>query len=1208
MASAFPTLSPTASTVRKSFFDAASIGAITGNALVAIYPLNERKGKVRNYFVTVHVTLFEVHKSLKDSKNKKPAKYLVDLGDVFNVSIQNEPIQIKDNCICIMDPNSSFFVKPIDSDYDLQAWFDWILERSRECRSTKLLRPVFREEYFEAAWDVQIVRKPKLRRDYSKKQIESQSEDLTEKRPQMLGHRRLCICPNSFLLFIIGCRPNSNVDMPFDKSTFIDLPLNVISSYGTQERYFFMRIGRCSEIGSGDIWMATEHGASARAMHERISQINQRESERRRAQGIKINIPTISSSVLKSRAHRERSQTQNQMHKIDSQSKLKGAIGFQPGNDLRKISTASKLDANQQHGDMKTEGQMDERSSFGAGRTELTTCLQSIPERCIINESNFRQSPNIIETHSSKKNSIVGLFALRIGAKMSTGSFGKPADPRLDQLTAPYSPTNKNLLVDKKTEAEITKVGSNPSLVNLSTSSNHSGRNSLVNTVFGIRLTRRGSIVGTSSNQQSTQSPDQKPKQSTASCSSFNAQSNYDCAEDYMTYDADEHNKFGNPMAKLSGVNNKISTNLINMSESRKNSTAACPPGPVRQFSTNSGGLPERNIPGKSNQLPILAGDYLEMDHAQRQANIEQPMFALHQVQSYISNSSESCWTPGSSNTVRSEIAPDVPRAYSLGSKPRCTVVDDLKITSTPSTSDPEPPLYTSCVQSKLLHPCTNGSPPNYLKKNVISQTLKNKTNERVRTKTENTITTLANLQNGALDLDKDKQPTETMRAIIRKRAHSETWIKQPLRKFTTANGLKKNQKEVRQAEINSIDSNNSRRNTCGAKSMDSGSSCYPRSMDDHIEIDFDIDESPSMDSIPSLQSRHSSVGVQCPLSVRSALDSLTHPRTFGCTATAEKPSEILIRTKTRNEIKQMERKRSVPEMFKNVQTTHKKIELSNYVDQNRLHPNRRSTCDTSALRQKFAEKDSTNLPQFADIHKENLSCQSACNETSFPESLTGTTIESGNSHGSIAIDDNDYVILGNHVVHGQNNTNELNVHSIGTIRESSSPCSSMSSDGEWKRRSNKLENCRKMSPITVKNEFQDDYSLLMIKPKKTGQNLGEIPPDIIEEKMNRIRLNTSTSSQSSSPRHSPHSARRKFSAQTQHPSPVCSYFPVQHQPSSQTSSPSFSASRKITIINSVNFDEKKARRQIGENTEKRVGENGTNIPNDKCEYTYIAE
>lgn len=70
----------------------------------------------------------------------------------------------------------------------------------------------------------------------------------------------------------------------------IFLKLNVISNYGCIERYFFIRVGRCSEIGSGEFWMLTECWQTSKAMHERISFINARESERRREQGIKINL------------------------------------------------------------------------------------------------------------------------------------------------------------------------------------------------------------------------------------------------------------------------------------------------------------------------------------------------------------------------------------------------------------------------------------------------------------------------------------------------------------------------------------------------------------------------------------------------------------------------------------------------------------------------------------------------------------------------------------------------------------------------------------------------------------------------------------------------------------------------------------------------------------------------------------------------------
>jgi len=41
MASAFPTLSPTASTIRKTFFDTAGVGVISGSAIFAVYPVTE---------------------------------------------------------------------------------------------------------------------------------------------------------------------------------------------------------------------------------------------------------------------------------------------------------------------------------------------------------------------------------------------------------------------------------------------------------------------------------------------------------------------------------------------------------------------------------------------------------------------------------------------------------------------------------------------------------------------------------------------------------------------------------------------------------------------------------------------------------------------------------------------------------------------------------------------------------------------------------------------------------------------------------------------------------------------------------------------------------------------------------------------------------------------------------------------------------------
>jgi hypothetical protein len=60
----------------------------------------------------------------------------------------------------------------------------------------------------------------------------------------------------------------------------------MISTYGKQERYFFIQVGQCCEYGKGELWMQCETNDSSKSMHERIDEINQRESDKRRDLGI----------------------------------------------------------------------------------------------------------------------------------------------------------------------------------------------------------------------------------------------------------------------------------------------------------------------------------------------------------------------------------------------------------------------------------------------------------------------------------------------------------------------------------------------------------------------------------------------------------------------------------------------------------------------------------------------------------------------------------------------------------------------------------------------------------------------------------------------------------------------------------------------------------------------------------------------------------
>ena len=180
--------------------------------------------------------------------------------------------------------------------------------------------------------------------------------------------------------------------------------------------------------------------------------------------------PTISSSVLKSRAHRERSQTAN-MHKVGSRNRLTksgDAEGNQNECESRKISANSsnkEADSKQFHSSTDNENrlnifkidwqfffsQLDARPH--SGRVDSINCLQSIPERCLLSETNL----NLSDANSSKKNSIVGMLASRIGAKMSAGSTGKQTAEVKDQLTAPCSPSAQSVGKSFVLEAKNTR-------------------------------------------------------------------------------------------------------------------------------------------------------------------------------------------------------------------------------------------------------------------------------------------------------------------------------------------------------------------------------------------------------------------------------------------------------------------------------------------------------------------------------------------------------------------------------------------------------------------------------------------------------------------------------------------------------------------------------------------------------------------------------
>jgi hypothetical protein len=182
----------------------------------------------------------------------------------------------------------------------------------------------------QAVWDVVLARRPSKRRPNANGEI---FPEIIVKYPEVAGRKRLSIRSTSLVLFKMDIKPSSDTEAPYERDCFFDFPINIISTYGKHDRYFFMQVGRCSDFGQGEVWMMCETEVSARAMHERIDEIAKREAERRRELGIQLTLPGVSASTVKSRMHRERSQKQRE---------LEAAELRQHEADLKKAEAARK--------------------------------------------------------------------------------------------------------------------------------------------------------------------------------------------------------------------------------------------------------------------------------------------------------------------------------------------------------------------------------------------------------------------------------------------------------------------------------------------------------------------------------------------------------------------------------------------------------------------------------------------------------------------------------------------------------------------------------------------------------------------------------------------------------------------------------------------------------------------------------------------------
>ncbi|VDK84348.1 unnamed protein product [Onchocerca ochengi] len=237
----------------------------------------------RVYFAVLGHRALELHESEKKSqrKNRQP-RHLIDLSTCFNINRHFDG-RLK-YCVAIMTPDETLVLRA-ETDVISDEWYEMLMSAVIPARALHLGRPVLLNEFFECAWDIIMVEHPKFR-----KSVRSSEKlvNLCTKDPSLLGPHRLCFYHHTIILCRRGIEPASSDDLsqsgipPFKVTDFVEFPRQYMASFGCQERYFFMVMGRSSPCGSGELWALCDCEEVAADVHSKLNKIIEEECEKKK--------------------------------------------------------------------------------------------------------------------------------------------------------------------------------------------------------------------------------------------------------------------------------------------------------------------------------------------------------------------------------------------------------------------------------------------------------------------------------------------------------------------------------------------------------------------------------------------------------------------------------------------------------------------------------------------------------------------------------------------------------------------------------------------------------------------------------------------------------------------------------------------------------------------------------------------------------------
>ncbi|KAH7699492.1 PH domain-containing protein, partial [Aphelenchoides avenae] len=256
--------------------------AVKSGVVTAVFTsVRQQKSTKRVYFAFLTERSLELHESEKCQRKKKSAKYILDLSICFNVAHHYDP-KLK-QCLSVLAPDESLILKG-ESDRETAQWYDALFSATVTARALYLGRPVLPYEFFEYVWDVTLVDQPKLKKPVP---ANEPLANICAKRPDVAGRQRLCFYPHTIVICKMGIEPTTyglpkTGIPPFKVGDFFELQRQHVATFGFQEKYFIMRIGRSSPMGACEIWARSDSEEVAQTIYDKLTEIIDRETEKKK--------------------------------------------------------------------------------------------------------------------------------------------------------------------------------------------------------------------------------------------------------------------------------------------------------------------------------------------------------------------------------------------------------------------------------------------------------------------------------------------------------------------------------------------------------------------------------------------------------------------------------------------------------------------------------------------------------------------------------------------------------------------------------------------------------------------------------------------------------------------------------------------------------------------------------------------------------------